>query len=250
MTHNSRSIKDRNKTTEELFQEDPYLQGCDAVVETVDAERRCFTVNRTVFYPMGGGQPGDSGSAFYKNDVEFGISDTRRDPDSGEIQHFVEDCVPMPVVGDGIYLEIDWERRYLHMRMHSCLHLLCAVVPGKVTGGQIHEGRGRLDFDIKMPNDKEQLTQNLNLLIQHNADRISEEYTAQDLEASPDLAEFLTANSTKNSENIKMVRFDGIDIQPCGGTHVANTQEIGSARVEKIENKGRHNRRIHVVLVD
>lgn len=234
----------------ELFQDDPYLRACDAVVVEADPQGCWFTVDQTVFYPMGGGQPGDSGVAFHDDDSEFPITDTRRDDDSGEVRHVVESVSDIPQPGTRLHLEINWERRYLHMRMHSCLHLLSAAIPGKVTGGQIGEGRGRLDFDIRNPEEKHQLDTTLNTLIQQNARRVNRVYTPRDLEANPSLARNLSVKPPEGVEKIRMVHFENLDIQPCGGTHVANTGEIGEVRVDRIENKGKRNRRITVSLVD
>ena len=236
--------------TEELFQEYPYRRSCDSVVLTADAERRCFTTNCTVFYPEGGGQPGDTGLAFYKNDDEIGIIDTRRNRESGVIEHFVEEHGPLPEPRQPLYLELDWERRYRLMRMHSCLHLLCAVIPSKVTGGQVSDGRGRLDFDVSEPLDKEQITYRLNLLVEEKADRDFIWVTSEELDANPGLVKTLSVQPPRDSESIRLISFNGIDIQPCGGTHVANTFEIGHVRVTKIENKGRRNRRVTVVFED
>ena len=236
--------------TEELFQDDPYLKSCDAVVTSVDAKKRCFSVDCTVFYPMGGGQPGDTGVAFHRNDDEIGIRDTRRHRTTGEIEHYVEDRSELPAVGDQLHMKIDWERRHRLMRLHSCMHLLCAIVPGRVTGGQIYDGRARLDFDIAHSPDKKQLTHDLRLLIRQNADRAYESYTMDELKAFPDLLDSLSVPPPDIQGDIRLVHFNEIDIQPCGGTHVANTGEIGRIRVTRIENKGRHNRRITIAIAD
>jgi len=236
--------------TVELFQNDPYLKACNAVVTSTDEERHCFSVDKTVFYPMGGGQPGDSGSAFYENDEDFGIVDTLRDPDTREIQHFVEQISALPSVGDRLYIELDWERRYRHMRVHSCLHLLCAIIPGRVTGGQVYDGRGRVDFDLSDKLDKQQLTHSLNIMIVQDASRSNLEISYDELMENTELLESLTVPPPKVEGAIRLVHFDGVDIQPCGGTHVSNTNEIGFVNVVKIENKGKHNRRISIVLDD
>ncbi len=236
--------------TQELFQEDPYLKACDAVVIEVCSKEKCFTVDQTVFYPMGGGQPGDSGVAFHPNDSEFAIVDTRRSSDTGNICHYVKRVAELPVVGTKLHLEINWERRYLHMRVHSCLHLLSAVVPGKITGAQVYAGRGRVDFDVRNPKEKHHIADTLNTLISREAERINRVYTREEMESSPSLMRNLSVQPHKDLEVIRMVHFEDLDIQPCGGTHVANTREIGEVRVTRIESKGRRNRRINVALVD
>ncbi|MDE0308700.1 MAG: alanyl-tRNA editing protein [Acidiferrobacterales bacterium] len=236
--------------SEELFQTFPYLRECKAVVQTVDADAGSFTVNRTVFYPTGGGQPGDIGVYFDSSDREYPITDTQRNRATGDIDHFIEDLAQLPQVGDTIYLEIDWERRHRLMRMHSCLHLLCAVISGKVTGAQVYDGRGRVDFDTSETYDKNQLSTSLNLLIEQNAQCQSLSYSTAELSANPELVDSLSVPVPPIEGSVRLVHFDGIDIQPCGGTHVANTEEIGHVKVVKIESKGRHNRRISVVLDD
>ena len=236
--------------TKELFQRDPYRKECRARVESVDSVQRCFSTDRTVFFPTGGGQPGDSGVALYAHAPSkfVRIVDTRRDRTSGNILHFVGDQESLPSADDRLVLSLDWDRRYLLMRTHSCLHLLCAVIPSQVTGCQVHAGRGRLDFDISQPLDKNQIGYRLNLLIQEHADRRNLLVTSDELSADEDLAGSLSVPAPKNVDCVNLVHFEGIDVQPCGGTHVANTREIGYARVVKIVNKGKRNRRVTVVL--
>ncbi len=234
----------------ELFQNDPYLRACGAVVVECDEIKRCFTVDQTVFYPMGGGQPGSTGTAFRQDDSEFDIIDTRRDSKNGEILHFVKHAADLPNVGMELHLEINWELRYLHMRMHSCLHLLSAVVPGKITGAQIGNGKGRVDFDVRNPQEKHHIADTLNALVQQEAARIDYVYTREEMTSNHSLIKNLSVMPAESLELIRLVHFEGLDIQPCGGTHVANTVEIGEVRVDKIESKGRRNRRISVSLVD
>ncbi len=236
--------------TRELFQEDPYLKACDAVVVASDHKKRCFIVNQTVFYPTGGGQPGDTGVAFRIDDSEFDIIDTRREPKCGSICHFVERAQDVPEPDTKLHLEINWENRYLHMRVHSCLHLLSAAVPGKITGAQVYAGRGRVDFDVRNPQEKHYISDTLNTLIQQESKRIIRTYTRDEMESSLSLMRNLSVKPHEDLEIIRMVHFENLDIQPCGGTHVANTSEIGEVRVDKIESKGKRNRRINVSLVD
>ena len=235
---------------EELFQEDAYLKQCEAVVSTVDEQTGSFTVTRTNFYPTGGGQPGDTGVAFDCSDREIRITDTQRNRATGFIDHFVEIPSQLPQVGDDLYMEIDWERRHRLMRIHSCLHLLCAVIPGRVTGAQVYDGRGRVDFDTAEPYEKNQLSYSLNLLVQQNAECRILSYSMSELNQNPGLLDSLSVPVPPVEGQVRLIHFDGIDIQPCGGTHVANTEEIGRVKVTKIESKGKHNRRISVVLDD
>ena len=234
----------------ELFQNDAYLRACDAVVIESNPKEKWFSVDQTVFYPLGGGQPGDTGVAFYKNDAEFAIVDTRRARDTGEILHFVDSETELPESGTELHLEINWERRYLHMRVHSCLHLLSATVPGKITGAQVYAGRGRVDFDVRYPQEKHYIAETLNTLIQKEARRISRVCTRAEIEASPSLMNNLSVPLPEGVDVIKLVHFENLDIQPCGGTHIANTMEIGEVKVDKIESKGKRNRRVSISLVD
>jgi len=149
-----------------------------------------------------------------------------------------------------LYMEIDWERRHRLMRIHSCLHLLCAVIPGRVTGAQVYDGRGRVDFDTVEPYEKNQLSYSLNLLVQQNAECRILRYSMSELNQNPGLLDSLSVPVPPVEGQVRLIHFDGIDIQPCGGTHVANTEEIGRVKVTKIESKGKHNRRISVVLDD
>ncbi len=236
--------------TLELFQEDPYRKQCFARVNFVNAALKCFGVNQTVFYPTGGEQPGDIGFAHYVEDSSRSIEviDTRRDRTTGEIQHFVAVDSLLPAVGDELLLSLDWQRRYQLMRMHSCLHLLCAIIPSRVTGCQVYVGRGRVDFDVSEPLDKDQISYRLKLLIEENANRKNLVVTPAELKSNTELANSLSVPAPKNVDRINLVHFEGIDLQPCGGTHVANTNEIGHARIQKIANKGKHNRRITVTF--
>jgi len=237
--------------TRELFQEDAYLRECEATVEFVETEQKCFSTQQTVFYPTGGGQPGDRGMAISLHDdgvPPIEITNTQRDRVSGRIRHYVKNQDHLPGVGDRLLLKIDWHRRSQLMRVHSCLHLLCAVIPSRVTGCQVHEGRGRLDFDLSEPLDKDQVAFRLNLLIQQGAKRKNLQMSSAEIEAGSDFSQSFSVPAPKNLDAVHIVVFEGIDIQPCGGTHVKNSSEIGYARIESIKNKGKYNRRVTVVL--
>lgn len=235
--------------TIELFHDNPYERKCDAVVESVDPEARCFCVDQTVFYPMGGGQPGDEGIAIRGGDgAKLRIVDTRRDADTGNVLHYIDEKDDLPAPGDGVIMRLDWERRYRLMRMHSCMHLLCALIPAAVTGGQIDDGRGRLDFDLVEAIDKKQLQLTLNQLIFKNAEREISWISDEELESNPRLVRTMSARPPRGAGKVRLVHFKGVDLQPCGGTHVENTMEIGRVLVEKVEKKGRKNRRITIVF--
>ena len=171
--------------TEELFRQDHYLRRCDATV--TGADDRGIRLDRTVFYVMGGGQPGDTGTLTLSDGRTVRIADTRKGDLPGEILHIPEAGQAVPQMGDKVTAEIDWERRYRHMRVHTSLHLLCAVVPAGVTGGQISDGKGRLDFDTQDPLDKDQITGKLNALIADDYPVGVKWITDEELNATPKL---------------------------------------------------------------
>ena len=234
--------------TKEIFQKEPYARTCNAVVTGVNPSDNWFSVDQTVFYARGGGQPGDVGFWKSVSGRMWGIIDTLRDRETGDIQHMAKEQSTLPAPGDPIELYINWERRYRLMRMHSCLHLLCAVVSAPVTGGQIHDGRGRLDFDLAEPLVKRDIEFALNKIIQKGSARKITWITDEELDATPWLVKTMSVEPPKGMGMIRLIHFDGVDIQPCGGTHVKHSSEIGRVRIEKIEKKGRHNRRVTVAL--
>jgi misacylated tRNA(Ala) deacylase len=235
-------------TTEELFREDAYLKTCDATVTRVQEHGLCF--DRTLFYPEGGGQPGDTGECLLGDGTRLRITDTRKDADGGEIIHVVEEGARLPEVGDRVSLTIDWQRRYRHMRLHSCMHMLCAIVPFGVTGGSISEDRARLDFDMQDTLNKEELTSRLLELIAGDHPMQTQWITDAELEQQPELVRTMSVQPPRGSGRIRLVHFQGVDLQPCGGTHVASSAEIGRVRVSKIEKKGKHNRRVIVTFAE
>ena len=236
-------------TTEELFRSDAYLKTCEAVVTAADGDG--IALDRTVFYPVGGGQPGDSGILRRADGAEIQIVDTRKDRESGRLLHVPAEGASALAVGDPVTAEIDWERRHRHMRIHTCLHLLCAVVTGDVTGGQIGDGRGRLDFDLPDTNlDKAHITAELNRLIRENHATARRWISDDEMSARPELVRTMSVKPPTGQGRVQLLDIAGIDLQPCGGTHVATTGEIGEVEVRKIENKGRHNRRINIQFVE
>jgi misacylated tRNA(Ala) deacylase len=235
--------------TKPLFRDDPYLKRCEATVVAVEADG--IRLDRTVFYPVGGGQPGDSGRLLCADGTVVEIVDTRKAPDSDAILHVPAEGAMGPVVGASVTAEIDWDRRHRLMRMHTCLHLLSSLVAGGVTGGSVGDGKGRLDFDLPDKTvDKESLSAALNDLIGRDAAVLMRWITDADLEAQPDLVRTMSVKPPMGSGHVRLMEVAGIDLQPCGGTHVARTGEIGSVVVTKIEKKGRHNRRINVAFAD
>jgi len=238
--------------TETLFQSDSYLSNC--VAKVIQSDSRGLQFDQTVFYAKGGGQPGDSGTVTDASGNQLAIVDTVKDPDSGEHIHIIESEYPLPAPGEQCELAIDWDRRYRFMRMHSCLHLLCALIDAPVTGGSIQEGKGRLDFDLSEPLDKEKLGNALNALIAADHPMTMQWITQEELDLQPELIRTLSVKPPRGNTNkggkIRLINFEGIDLQPCGGTHIASTAEIGKVTVQKIEKKGRQNRRVNLVFND
>lgn len=230
-----------------LFREDAYLKACEAVVTAADA--RGIRLNRTVFYPLGGGQLGDVGRLALADGSTVEIVDTLKGDSPDEVIH-----VPAPgslalQPGTAIRAEIDWDRRHRLMRMHTCLHLLCAVITGDVTGGQVGDGKGRLDFNLPDTSlDKEHITAELNRLIAE--DHVVQPRWISDAEmaATPDLVRTMSVKPPMGQGKVRLLDIAGVDLQPCGGTHVQRTGEIGAVDVTKIENKGKMNRRVNIAF--
>ncbi len=235
--------------TEALYRDDAYLKRCEAVVTAVSDG--LVVLDRTVFYAAGGGQPGDTGRLAAADGREFRVVDCVRDPADGTHFHVVADGAPLLSPGDRVVAEIDWDRRHRLMRTHTCLHLLCAVVPGAVTGGAVGESRGRLDFDLPEPTlDKERIERELNRLIAEDRPVRPSWISDDELAARPELVRTMSVKPPSGLGRVRCVAIEGADLQPCGGTHVRSTGEIGRVRVGKIEKKGRLNRRVAVILDD
>ncbi len=233
----------------EIFRADAYARECQAVI--TDAAPGVIRLDQTVFYPMGGGQPGDTGVLIRTDGEEIKVLDTQKNSDNQEIIHIIDKNLPLPNTGTNVTARIDWQRRYCHMRIHTCLHLLCAVVPFGVTGGQIGEGRGRLDFDIDNASlDKETITSELNRLITEDHKVGSRWITDEELKAQPELVRTMSVAPPNGQGMVRLLEIDSVDLQPCGGTHVLRTNEIGPVLVRKIENKGKHNRRVNIMLAE
>ena len=234
--------------TELLFRDDGYLRSCTARVVGVD--ERGIRLDRTVFYPTGGGQPGDAGVLRANDGATVAIADTIKGDGPDDVIHVPAAGSALPAIGAEVTAEIDWGRRHRLMRMHTCLHLLCAVVPGAVTGGSVGDGRGRLDFDVPGASlDKDAITAGLNKLITEGHAVVPRWIDDAELEAHPELVRTMSVKPPTGAGKVRLLEIDGVDLQPCGGTHVRNTAEIGPVEITKIENKGRQNRRINVALV-
>ena len=232
--------------TARLFEQDSYLEETKARVVAVDDKG--VVLDQTVFYARGGGQPGDQGELVLPSGETLVIVDTVKG-EGDEILHLPAESMPLPEVGDEVLARIDWQRRHRHMRMHTCMHLLCALVDAPVTGGNLNDQKGRLDFDLPESTVcKQSLTEALNALIRQGLVTSLEWITDDELAAQPELVKTMSVQPPSGAGSVRLLRIGEVDLQPCGGTHVANTREIGAVRVSKIEKKSRLNRRINVVF--
>jgi len=234
--------------TELLFRDDGYLRSCTARVTAVD--ERGIRLDRTVFYPNGGGQPGDTGVLRLGSGETSTIADAVKGA-AAEVIHVPAAGAPSLAPGQEVTAEIDWERRHRLMRMHTCLHLLCAVVPGAVTGGQVSDGRGRLDFDVPgSALDKDAIAAGINKLIAEGHEAAPRWIADDELAARPELVRTMSVKPPSGAGRVRLMEVAGVDLQPCGGTHVRNTAEIGPVAITKIENKGRQNRRVNIAFAE
>ena len=230
--------------TETLFREDAYLRDCKAtVLAVIDG---AVILDRTVFYAMGGGQPGDPGVLRWDGG-EANVVDTRYG-DRGAIRHVLAEGADTPPEGIGVTAAIDWDRRYRHMRMHTALHLLGAVLKYGVTGGNIGADRSRLDFDMQDTVDKDEVTGKLQTLVSADSPVSCRWITDEELAQQPDLVRTLSVQPPKGAGKIRLLHIEGVDLQPCGGTHLRSTGEVGAVAVSKVEKKGSRNRRVYIEL--
>jgi len=233
-----------------LFRDNPYLRSAEATVLAVN-DRGGIVVDRSVFYPTGGGQPGDTGVLLLADGRALAIAATVKGEAPDEIVLVPAAGQALPAVGDAVEMRLDWERRHRHMRMHSCMHLLSALLPYPVTGGQVAADKGRLDFDMgQAPPDKAELTDALNALVAADDAVTTEWITDAELAAKPELVKTMAVKPPSGSGRVRLVRIAGRDLQPCGGTHVAHTGEIGPVVVAKMESKGRQNRRVTIAFAE
>lgn len=238
--------------TEALFRNDAYLRDARATVLAL-TEQGGIVLDRTVFYPTGGGQPGDAGVLRW-SDAETKITTAIKGEDGAIILVPAEGSA-LPGVGDVVEQALDWETRYRHMRIHTALHLLSVVIPLPVSGGAITAQKGRLDFDMpEAPADKQALEDALNALIARDLPVTEDWITDEELQSNPGLVKTMSVRPPMGQGRVRLVRIgqgnDQVDLQPCGGTHVAHTGEIGRVTLGKIEKKGRQNRRVNLLLVD
>lgn len=236
--------------TTELFRQDSYLQNCGAVVTAAANanDSLCIELDRTIFYPLGGGQPGDSGIMKW-DETSARVIDTRYGKD-GAIQHVLEPGCTAPDVGQSVELQLDWERRYRHMRMHTAMHLLGAVLKYGVTGGNISTEKSRLDFDMEETVDKEAVGKRLQELVEADHAVSCRWISDEELDAQPELVRTMSVQPPRGKGEIRLLEIAGVDLQPCGGTHLRSTAEVGRVRIGKIEKKGKRNRRVNIHLDD
>ena len=230
--------------TEELFREDADLIECEAVVTAVGDG--AVQLDRTVFYPQGGGQAGDAGVLVLADGHSLPIADTRKGPEHGQILHLLADPEQAASLapGERVTARIDAERRRAHRRFHSATHLLCALVPHPVDGCSITAQYARLDFHMSDPLDKHALTEGLANFIAAARPVTTRWITDAELDANPQLVRSMSVQPPRGSGRVRLVEIEGIDLQPCGGTHVRNTADIGAVVVTKIEKKSAMTRRV------
>ena len=239
-------------TTDPLYRTDAYARSVTARILAQTPEGG-LVADMALFYPQGGGQPGDSGWIDWQGG-RVAVATTLKGADGAPVLVPAEP-VPLPPVGAEVTLHLDWDRRHRHMRVHTALHLLSVVIPLPVTGGQIAAGKGRLDFDMpESPTDVAALETALNTLIARDLPVSTDWITDADLAANPGLVKTMSVQPPTGQGRVRLVRIgagaDQIDLQPCGGTHVARTAEIGRVTIGKIEKKGRINRRVTITLED
>ncbi|MGH7943600.1 MAG: alanyl-tRNA editing protein [Steroidobacteraceae bacterium] len=234
-------------STELLFRDDAYLRTATARVVAVRDGR--VELDRTIFYPLGGGQPGDTGFFVRESGERIAIADTRKGDTPGAVAHLVGALGAMPDIGETVSLELDWPRRYALMRLHTALHVMSCVVVAPVTGGNIAPDKARLDFDIDMTLlDAGKIEHGTNELVARAVATESVWITDEELDARPELVKTMSVQPPRGAGRIRLLRIPDIDLQPCGGTHVANIGEIGGIRVLRIRNEGKRNKRVEIAL--
>jgi misacylated tRNA(Ala) deacylase len=234
-------------TTELLFRDDAYLKSAEARVVAVN--ERGIELDRTIFYPMGGGQVGDTGALIRANGERVVIADTRKGEALDSVLHIPAPGSASLEPGEPLTLEIDWDRRYALMRLHTALHVMSCVVVAPVTGGNIAPDKGRLDFDIDVSLlNAVRIEQETNALIARAIATETVWITDDEMDARPELVKTMSVKPPRGAGRVRLLQIPGIDLQPCGGTHVRNIAEIGGIRVTRIKSEGKHNKRVEIVL--
>ncbi len=235
--------------TELLFRDDAYLKTLTARV--VAAGDGWIELDRTIFYPLGGGQPGDTGFLVRGNGEHIVVTDTRKGETPDVVRSILATGANVPLIGETVTLELDWPRRYALMRLHTALHVMSCVVTAPVSGGNIAPDKARLDFDIDIQLlDATRIATETNALIGRSVATETIWITDEELDARPELVKTMSVQPPRGAGRIRLLRIPGIDLQPCGGTHVKNISEIGGIRVLRIRNEGKRNKRVEIVLVD
>jgi misacylated tRNA(Ala) deacylase len=234
-------------STELLFRDDAYLR--TAAARVVAADDRGIELDRTIFYPMGGGQVGDTGALLRENGERIAIVDTRRADAAATVVHLTGPGAARPQPGEPLTLELDWPRRHALMRLHTALHVMSSIVVAPVTGGNITPDKARLDFDIDMSLlDAANIERAMNALIARGAATETVWITDAELDARPDLVKTMSVAPPRGSGRVRLLRIPGIDLQPCGGTHVRDIAEIGAIRVLRIRSEGKRNKRVEIAI--
>jgi misacylated tRNA(Ala) deacylase len=225
-----------------LFRDDAYLKSCEAVV--VSHDEAGIRLDRTVFYATGGGQPGDSGTLKLHDGSQIRIVEALKGAGLDDVVHRPEEGAPRLSPGTKLTAEIDWQRRYRQMRFHTAQHALCSLIEGDVTGCNLSEQKARLDFNLpeSFP-DKATLNEGLEAIVAADHPLQCRWITDEEMQARPELVRTMSVKPPMGAGRVRLIEIEGIDLQPCGGTHLRSTAEIGDAFVSKIENKGRQNRR-------
>ncbi|MGL4636584.1 MAG: alanyl-tRNA editing protein [Beijerinckiaceae bacterium] len=236
-------------STKLIFRDDWYAKRTPARIVEI-TEQGGIILDQTVFYANGGGQPGDSGILETSDGSKHTITTAVwADPAKTIVAHVLENLAQLPAIGDDVQITLNWDQRYNRMRMHTCLHLLSVALPYPVTGGSVGDGEGRLDFDIPDTIEKEEVNAKLQALLQKDAAVSDRWITDAELDANPALVKTMSVQPPRGSGVIRLVEIAGLDLQPCGGTHVRQTAEIGAVEVYQVEKKGKQNRRVRVRFV-
>lgn len=234
--------------TEALFRQDAYAQQCEARVVAVDAGG--VVLDRTVFYPTGGGQPGDRGVMRLADGTEVAVVDTVKG-EGVAIVHRLAEGASVPAVGATVSLALDWPRRYRLMRFHTGLHLLCAVVSAPVSGGKMAEDKAHLDFDIDMDKlDAASIEVRLNELVAADLPVEAGEISDAELDANPALVKTMSVQPPRGAGSVRTIHIPEVDLQPCGGTHLRRTGEIGVLKVVRIRSEGKRNKRVTIAFAE
>jgi misacylated tRNA(Ala) deacylase len=226
-----------------LFREDPYLKACEATIVALHGD--AVELDRTVFYPLGGGQAGDTGRI-----GDWRVIDTRKGAVPDSVVHVLEPGAAARV-GMKLKIDIDWERRHRLMRYHTALHLLGALVKAPVTGGRIAEDKAHLDFDIEMEKlVKDEIEARVNELVVSGRETKARWISDAELDAKPELVKTMSVAPPRGEGRVRLLEIPGIDLQACGGTHVGNTAEIGRLAVARIRSEGKRNKRVTLAFAD